>query len=193
MKRRARSFLSSGRRGYTMVELIVATGMLGIVMVSMVSTFIVFASGSKGVAAYTEMSRQSRKALELFSRDVRAAEDVSTATQHDLLVEIPEDAYYAGGSVQYTFDDEFGIFSRIVRDKNDNVTSNQIILDGVEQFTFGFYDPLGQPLSYSQQSLLLAIKSVQIDAEMMRSVSRTEATDYIISARFMMRNRPVTE
>lgn len=180
-------------RAFTMVELIVSTGLLGIVMVSMVGTFIVFASGSKGVAAYTEMSQQSRKALELFSRDVRAAEDVTIATQHNLLVEIPENDFYSGGSVQYAFDEEFQIYSRIERDDSGTVLSNEILLDGVEQFTFGYFDPLGQSLDYSQESLLLSIKSVQIDAEMVRSVSQNEATDYIISARFMMRNRPVTE
>jgi len=193
MKRANPSFSKSSYRAYTLVELIVATGLLSIVLVSMVGTFMVFASGSKGVAAYTEMSQQSRKALELFARDIRAAEDVTTATQYDLLIQIPEDTYYGGGTVQYTFDSEFGIYSRIVRDKFDAVTSNEILLDGVAQFTFGFFDPLGQPLDYTQQSLLLSVKSVQIDAEMVRGVSRTEATDYIISARFMMRNRPVTE
>jgi hypothetical protein len=63
----------------------------------------------------------------------------------------------------------------------------------VEQFTFGFFDPLGSSLPLSTESLLLSVKSVQIDAEMLRSVSQVKATDYIISARFMMRNRPVTK
>ena len=193
MRLRNYSSRQTRRRAYSMVELVVATGLLGIVMVSMVGTFMVFASGSKGVAAYTEMSQQSRKALELFARDIRASDDVTTATQHDVLVVIPDNAYYGGGTVQYTFDKDVGIFSRVVRNLSDTVTSNEILLDGVEQFAFGYFDPLGQSLAYSKESLLLSVKSVQIDAEMVRSVSRTEATDYIISARFMMRNRPVTE
>ncbi|MGZ0657203.1 PulJ/GspJ family protein [Coraliomargarita sp. W4R53] len=193
MKRLNTIGMRSSRRGYTLVELIVSTGLLGMVMVSMVSTFIVFASGSTGVAAYTQMSRQSRKALEYFSRDIRSASDVTSASQYDLIINIPEDEYYDGGTVQYTLDEDLGIFSRVVRDKLDVVSSNEILLDGVEQFTFGFFDPLGQPLDHATESLLLSIKSVQIDSEMVRSVSRSEATDYIISARFMMRNRPVTK
>lgn len=187
------SHASSKCRGYTMVELIVATGLMGIVMVSMVGTFMVFASGSKGVAAYTEMSQQSRKALELFARDIRASEDVTTATQHDVVVVIPEDTYYSGGTAQYTFDQDLGLFSRVIRDNSGVVTSNQILLDGVELFAFGYFDPLGQSLDYAKESLLLSVKSIQIDAEMVRAVSQNEATDYIISARFLMRNRPVTE
>lgn len=176
-----------------MVELIVSSGLLGMVLVSIVSTFMVFAAGSKGVAAYTEMSAQSRKALELFGRDLRAAEDVNKADQHNLSVDIPDNEFYDGQTIEYVYDQDVGIFSRVEYDKDGNLTSNEVLLDGVEQFMFGFYDPLGQELDYAQASLLLSIKSVQIDSEMIRDVSRTEASDYIISARFMMRNRPLTE
>ncbi|MDQ8207401.1 prepilin-type N-terminal cleavage/methylation domain-containing protein [Coraliomargarita sp. SDUM461003] len=193
MKISRKSLISVGRRGFSLVELIVSTGLLGMVMASMVSTFVVFASGTTGVAAYTEMSRESRKALEYFARDVRSASDVTSASQYDIIIEVPDDAYYDGGSVQYIFDVDYGIFSRIVRDKLNQVSSNEILLDGVEQFTFGFFDPLGQPLDHATESLILSVKSVQVDAEMVRTVSRSEATDYIISARFMMRNRPVTK
>ncbi|MGZ0657210.1 PilW family protein [Coraliomargarita sp. W4R72] len=184
---------ASRRSGYTLVELLVAVGLLGIVMTSMVSTFIVFASGSKGVAAYTDMSRQSRKALELFSRDVRAAEDVLGASQVMLRVLLPDNAFYSGYTVEYIYDHDIAIFSRLERDREGDIRSNEILLDGVEEFRFGFIDPLGQPLAADLESLLLSVKSVQIDAAMVRVVSSTEATDYIISARYMMRNRPVTE
>lgn len=184
---------ASSCKAYTLVELIVTTGLLGVVMVSIVGTFMVFAKGSKGLAAYSEMSQQSRKALELFALDMRAAEDVTQADQYNVTIVIPENSYYSGESVDYVFDEEFGIFSRVEHDKEGNLTSNAILLDGVEQFMFGFYDPLGQALEYSQESLLLSIKSVQIDSEMLRKVSKAEATDYIISARFMLRNRPLTE
>ncbi|MDQ8193357.1 type II secretion system protein [Coraliomargarita sp. SDUM461004] len=181
------------RKAYTLVELMVSVALLGIVMTSMVATFMVFASGSKGVAAYTEMSRQSRIALELFARDVRAAEDVWVANQDELRVIIPQNAFYNGNSVAYHYDSDIGIFSRVERDQHGVVRSNEILLDGVEGFTFGFFDPLGQALPFDTESLLLSAKSVQIDAALRRVVSRTEATDYIISARFMMRNRAVTE
>jgi len=68
-----------------------------------------------------------------------------------------------------------------------------VLLDGVGQFAFAFFDPLGRKLPFSSPSLLLSIKSVQIDSELLRELSGTDATDYIISARFMMRNRPVTQ
>ncbi|MGJ8650111.1 MAG: PilW family protein [Opitutaceae bacterium] len=183
----------SRSKGFSVVELIVAMTISAFVMTSMVATFIVFAAGSESVAGYTEMSQQSRKALELFARDMRAAADVTTATESDLVVVYPQTSYYDAITVQYTFDKTVGIFSRIERALDGTLTSNDTVLDGVEQFTFDYYDPLGGALEYSQASLLLSIKSVRIDAEMLRNVSDNDATDYIISARFMMRNRPVTE
>ncbi len=173
--------------------MIVATTISVVVITSMVSTFIVFATGSKSLFAYSEMSRQSRKTLELFARDMRAAEDVTVAAEHDLVVVYPETGFYDGITVEYTYDDSVGIFSRIEWDKNGNLSSNDTILDGVAQFAFEYFDPLGNALDYSKASLLLSVKSVRVDAEMVRDISRTDVTDYIISARFMMRNRPVTE
>jgi len=176
-----------------MVELMVAVGLMGLVMVSMIGTFMVFASGTKGVSAYTEMSQQSRTALELLARDVRSAHDITEANEKSVTVVFPNDGFYAGGTAQYTYDSDFDIFSRIIRDGGGTIVTNEIILDGVENFTFGFFDPLGQALDVNAASLLLSAKSIQIDAAMVRSTSRVDATDYIISARFMMRNRPVTE
>jgi len=181
------------RQAFSIVELIVATTISAIVLTSMVATFMVFAAGTKSVAAYSEMSTQSRKSLEIFARDLRAADDVTMATESDLVVVYPKTSFYDAITVQYSFDESVGIFSRIEWDELDNVTSNETLLDGVEQFAFEYYDPLGNQLAYTTPSLLLSIKSVRIDSEMSRDISRTEATDYIISARFMMRNRPVTE
>jgi hypothetical protein len=184
---------NTGSAGFSLVEVIMSLTLSLIILASIVSTFIVFAAGSKSVGAYTEMSQQSRKLLEAFSRDIRAAEDVSTATATNVVVTYPENAFYDGMSVQYIFDELIGVFSRIERDRDGNLNSNKVLLDGVDQFSFGYFSPLGTALAYDQASLLLSVKSVRVDAEMVRSISQTDATDYIISARFMMRNRAVTK
>jgi len=187
-----RTVKKDARGAFTLVELIVSMTLSGIILASITSTFMAFAVGSKSIGAYTEMSSQSRKALELFGRDMRVAEDVLAANRHGISVEFPDNDFHDGETVQYVFDDLIGIFSRIEYDGDGNLVSNEVLLDGVEQFAYGFYDPLGNKLSYASPSLLLSIKSVQIDSELLRGISETEASDYIISARFMMRNRPVT-
>lgn len=182
-----------GAGGFTLAELLVATAISGVVLASMVGTFLTFAVGARSVGAYTEMSKDSRKVLEYFARDMRAAEDVTTADASTLEVTFPDTGFYAGSSVTYDYDKEAKLLFRIEEDSSGVEISNQLLLEGVEQFVFSYFDPLGRSLSVDTPSLLLSVKSVQVDAEILRDISRAEATDYIISARFMMRNRPVTE
>lgn len=179
--------------GFTLVEVLVATAISGIVLASIVGTFLTFAIGARSVGAYSEMSNSSRAALEYFARDVRAAEDVIVATESSLVVVSPSSSYHVNTTVTYDYDQEAKLFFRVEEDSFGNEISNRVLLDGVEQFTFSYFDPLGKSLDIDSPSILLSVKGVQVDAELRRQISRTDATDYIISARFMMRNRPVTE
>lgn len=179
--------------GFTIAELIVATAISGLVLASMVGTFLTFAVGARSIGAYTDMSKDSRVVLEYFARDMRAAEDVTRANASTLAVKFPDTGFYSESLVIYDYDKDAKLLFRIEEDSSGNELSNEVLLEGVEQFVFSYFDPLGNSLSVNTASILLSVKSVQIDAEMLRDISRTEATDYIISARFMMRNRPVTE
>lgn len=184
----------SGEGGFTLAELIVATTISGFVLASMIGTFIAFAIGVNSIGAYTDMSKDSRYILEYFARDMRAAENVTTAQASKLTVELPTaGSFYTGSSVTYEFVKDAKLLFRIEADSSGKEISNEVLLEGVEQFQFSYFDPLGDGLGINTESILLSVKSVQIDAEMLRDISRTEATDYIISARFMMRNRPVTD
>jgi hypothetical protein len=176
-----------------MVELIVSVALSAIVITSILSTFMVFAAGSKSVGGYVEMSQQSRKTLEQYSRDIRAAENVATAEAQTLVIVYPDDAFYDAHTVEYVYDPASYTFSRIERDQDGTLISSSVQLDGVKRFIFNYFDPLGQPLADSTESLLLSIKSVQMDAEMERAISELDVSDYIISARFMMRNRNVAK
>ncbi len=181
------------KSAFTVTELIVATAISGVVLASMVGTFITFAIGATSIGAYTEMSKDSRFVLEHFARDMRAADDVSQASATTLTVGYPATQFYHGSTVTYEFDPNAKLLFRIEKDSSGKELANEVLLAGVEDFAFSYYDPLGNSLSLQTPSILLSVKSVQVDAKMLRNVSRAEATDYIISARFMMRNRPVTK
>ncbi|MFP4166207.1 MAG: PilW family protein [Opitutales bacterium] len=187
-----RRIRQSKTSAFTLVEVMLAATISVIAIASIAATFIVFASGSKSVGAYVEMSQDSRKALELFGRDLRVAKDVLDANESLIVIELPDDSFHNGETIQYDYDASGEIFSRIERDKDGDLVSNEILLKNLDEFEFQFYDPLGDSLDASSSSLLLSIKSVRVDAEMIRFISQTQASDYIISARFMMRNRPVT-
>lgn len=182
-----------GTNGFSLAELIVSVGVGGIALASILATFLAFATGTRSVGSYVEMSQESRKILELFSRDIRVANDVLAADESEIAIRYPDDDFHEGELVRYVYDDFAGIFSRIERDNGGNLISNEILLNGIREFTFKYFDPLGGELEPDDPSRLLSIKSVQIDSEIIRELSRTDVTDYIISARFMMRNRPVTD
>lgn len=193
MKDSVKHLNRQGKGGFSLAELLVATTISGVVLASMVGTFLTFAVGVRSVGAYTEMSNDSRKVLEYFARDMRAAADVVTANASTLKVEFPNTGFYSGSFVTYDYDEDAKLLFRIEEDSSGTEVSNQLLLGGVEQFVFSYFDPLGGSLNVDTPSILLSVKSVQIDAKMVRRISETDATDYIISARFMMRNRPVTE
>jgi len=202
--------LRNERSAFSLLEVMIAVTIFSIAIASILSTFIVFAAGSESVGAYVEMSTDSRRSLELCARDIRAAEEITYADDNTIVLQYPDNSFYSGHYVKYYFDDDADIYSRyefeddvVLKANGDiddsdaglagNTISNDTLLDGVEEFIFNFYDPLGSALSSSTASLLLSIKSIQIDAKMQRSISQTKATDYIISARFLMRNRKVTQ
>lgn len=184
---------SAKRAAFTIPEVVMTLTLSGLILGSMISTFITFAIGAYSIGAYSEMSQDSRIVLEQFARDMRAAEDVTVAEADKITVVFPDASIHDGSSVTYEFDKDLKLFFRIENDKSGKEVANKSYLEGLEFFSFSYFDPLGNPLSLNTQSILLSVKSVQIDAEMLRDISRAEATDYIISARFMMRNRPVTD
>ena len=133
-----------------------------------------------------------RKALEVFAVDMRAAEDVTEATGDSVTIVYPDNDSFDGRVIRYDYDSDDSSFTRVSRDSDGNLVRKEELLGGVEKVAFAYFDPLGNRLDSSTASLLLSIKSVQLDAKMVRGSVGPDATDYIISARFMMRNRPVT-
>ena len=198
-------FKVSGKKSaFTLLEVMVATTLFGIVIASIISTFIIFAKGSESLAQYVEMSMDSRRSLETCARDIRSGEEIHYATTNAIVLQYPDNTFYDGSILKYEYDDSSKFYTRYVYDKSATVDSSDgsiagtvlseiRLLEGVEEFAFNFYDPLGKLLDPDSESLLLSIKSIQIDAKMQRAVTQTTATDYIISARFLMRNRTVTE
>ena len=95
---------------FTLVELMFSVAILMIALGSITGTFMVFAKSSASLGEYVDMSSESRKALELFSRDVRAADGITVIgaassngvvyTDQGLSLTFPD--YYGNKSVTYS-------------------------------------------------------------------------------------------
>lgn len=173
------------RAGFTLVEILVSMGLASMILVSVLSSFIFFGKSSSSVGTYSDMSRESRRTLELLAQDIRMAEDVIVAQPYRLILQEP--ASIGGNRVWYEFDIDELNFTRTEMN-GLTVVQQKTLLNNVELFNFAYYNIRGD-----LTTKLIEAKSVRIDAEMARYVTGLRNTDYIISARFMMRNREVSQ
>ena len=185
------------RRAFTLVELMFSLTILMIALGSITGTFMAFAKSSASVGEYVDMSSESRKALELFSRDVRAADGIRVIdersangvvyTEQGINLTFPD--YYGDRWIRYRYDSTSGILRRT--EKYEDTYSGSNLLTGMKQFKIQFFQAPGddfESISGPVASVDDWAKSVQLDAELLRTVMTLDNTDYIISARFMMRN-----
>lgn len=175
--------------GFTLVEMLTAMTISGILIASIMATFIGFSRSIRSVGSYSEMNASSRTTLAVFASDVRAAVSVTQATDSVLHFTLPAAAPYNGRRLEYTYNSTLDTFSRVERDSGGTQLSSRILLDGANQFVFSYYDPSGAALSVSTPSLLLSIKGVQLEAALQRSIPGSSNVSYTISGRYSMRNR----
>lgn len=184
-------------RAFTLVEVMYSMTILMIALGSITATFMAFAKSSVSVGEYVDMSYQSRKALEIFSRDVRGADGINVispissggAVYSNRGMDLTFPDYYGNKTVQYRYDSLTGSLRRTENYKG--TVSQSDLLTGVRQFKIQFFKAPGsnfQSEPGAAGSVSLWAKSLQLDAELLRTVLAIDNTDYIISARFMMRN-----
>jgi hypothetical protein len=170
---------------------------LTIVLASILGTMMAFGKSSVSVGEYIDMSHESRITLEVFSRDVRAASGISVVdplssggvvyTESGMDLTFPD--YFGDREVRYRYVSSSGTLSRAEIYNGQLV--EKVLLSGMTQFKMQFFQAPGadfESISGPLASVNLWAKSIQLEAELLRSVMSLNNTDYIISTRFMMRN-----
>lgn len=169
--------------GFTLVEMMVVVVLLGIISAMMMPTLVFFSKSMLGVGNYAEMGADSRTALEVFSRDLHVASGLNAASASSLTLTLPSELNSA--VVVYTYDSSAQELTRAATISGSTVT--QQLFGDVDSFEFIYYNRLGVDVTASA-SILSQTKSVQINAKLLKELAQLENTDYIISARFLMRN-----
>ncbi|MFP4070196.1 MAG: prepilin-type N-terminal cleavage/methylation domain-containing protein [Opitutales bacterium] len=173
-----------GRRGFSLVEMMVTASLLALVLGSIIPTFSFFSKSISSLGNYSLMSQESRGGLERVGRDLHAAVDLTLAEVDELTLAMP--AELGGGSVDYRYDADRRILTRGVTD-GGGVRTEEVLFEDVAAFQFVYYNRLGVVVTDSP-SIFAETKNVQVDAKLLKKVITTETSDYIISARFLMRN-----
>jgi prepilin-type N-terminal cleavage/methylation domain-containing protein len=185
-----------GGRGFTLVELLVSTGLGAIVLAAVLTSVLMINRSGYLLNNYIEMEKQARNALETFAIDARMTESVNWTRKSDgtliAITLIPPDSK----SVTYTYNSTAGTLVR-----TDNTTLQTLTLvSGIQSLSFTAY-------KYSELTGLAAInpsiaatsdtllkndtKMVQISLSAVRTRSTlADATNNVVSARYVLRNKP---
>jgi hypothetical protein len=163
----------------------IAVAVLSLAVATFASTFGMFAKSVKSLGNYTLMSQESRLALELISRDLHAAESLAVAEEHTVEFTLPADA--GGETVRYAFDAAGKTFMRTATPPGGTAVERKLF-DDVVEFNMAYFNKLGVTVT-SSPAVLNEAKSVQINAKLLKKMMSLSNTDYIISARFLMRNK----
>jgi|CXWL01.1.fsa_nt_gi Tfp pilus assembly protein PilW len=178
--------LRVGEGGFTLVELMIGASLGAFLLAAVLSTFLFLGRSGANIQNYNDMEAQARKALELFAEDTRQASGVTWGADSNSLT-----LTVNGNPVVYQYNPTARRFAR--RDG----TSTQVLVTGITTFAFSAYNITGTSLPLSSTAELTAAngttKQLQISLEASRtSTTVVAATNTVLSARFVLRNKKVT-
>jgi len=117
------------KRGYTLVETLVATGIFGIASVLLCTVYGFSARGFASLANYAELDKINRTALDTLTKEVRQARLVTNVSTNSVSI-INGD----GVSVTYRFDHDNAQFIRFANDG-----SSKVLVSGCNLLNFDVY------------------------------------------------------
>jgi prepilin-type N-terminal cleavage/methylation domain-containing protein len=172
--------VSRSARGFTLVELMVASGLALVLLAAVMSTFLFLVRGGLRMAFYRDMEAQSRLVMQQFGTDARQATQVFWNNANSLTLTVE------GAAVTYAYDSSAHTLLRQGAGR-----PAQVVASGVAAFEFKAYDYNSSALSLRAPTAQTnaATKIVQLDIDMSRSASRISATNQIISTRYMLRGK----
>ena len=180
------------RRGFTLVEFMMAVLLSGIVMTGVLTTNLSLMRSGVRVTQYAEMSSQVRRGLEQFEGDVKSAITLTWNNASDITLTLPSQAgttsqvTYAWTSATQSFFRVPGASSAVTVGRVYLVNGIPLRSDGSAGLIFARYDRDGGAASTDA-----ATKQVQVSMNLVRT-ARTAATstDVTVSPIFNLRNKP---
>ena len=181
-------------RGFTLVELLVAATLSGLVLAGVAATALQIMRSGVRVNQYAEMSTQVRRGLEQLEGDLRSASAITWNNASDITLTVPT----PGGAtrqVTYAWTGAAQAFY-LVPGTSSAATAGRVILirdlparpNGSAGLVFNRYDLAGNAATTDA-----ATKSLQVTVYAVRSArGMANTTDTAVSAIFVLRNKPVS-
>jgi Tfp pilus assembly protein PilW len=146
------------------------------------STYTFLLKTTSGIGNYVDMNNYSRLGLETFARDARMASDIIVmSTDH---FSFHADTESGNRHITYHHHANNGTLTRRVGPQSN---PKQVVMRDIETFSFKYYNLVGNLTTNVTEA-----KKVQISLKMKRMVIAKSTSEEVISARFTMRNRLVS-
>lgn len=176
---------SRHNRAFTLVEVMVSATIASFILAAVITTFLFMGRSGANVQHYSDMEGQARKALELFAEDVRQASAIAWTSNQNVLLTVN------GTGIRYSY------ASNILTRTNTSSGAATNLVTGISSFEFRAYNITGAALPLVTATDLTnagkQTKQLQISLEARRqSTTVVAATNTVLSARFILRNKKVT-
>jgi type II secretory pathway pseudopilin PulG len=187
---RRRAFTPAGRlparrrprsAALTLVEVLVAVTLLGLLMTAVLSSYVFLLRGQQSLAHYTTMNADARDLLEILSRDLKSAVGVTDFTPTRLTLVVPQDTAGATAEVTYDYDPIGGVFTREAGGAARPLATGVVALG----FTYLNGNNVVTPS-------LVELKQVQLTLRLERSVALALTSQHVISAQYTLRAKRTT-
>ena len=180
------------RKGFTLVEVMIASTIGTMVMAGVMSTFLMLGRSGTNIVSYTTMDAQTRNALEDFAQDVRMASNITWNDNASVTLTVPDNYTTTSNQVTYAWDSTVGsatyhYFYRMPG-TSSSASAKTIYIKNVTNFVYYRYDRLNVATTTDAST-----KRLQINLTI-TTTNRTvvSATDTTLSASFILRNKTST-
>ncbi|HRG56999.1 MAG TPA: hypothetical protein PLG56_13220 [Lacunisphaera sp.] len=170
----------------------IGASLASFILAGVLSTFLFMGRSGANVNNYNDMEAQARKALEYFAEDTRQASGVVWSDANTVALTV--------GSLRVTYQ-YIPTNRRFTRQEvviaTGVVNSTRVLVTGITSFSFSAYNISGTLVPTSTAAERTAAngttKQLQISLEAARSnTTVVAATNTVLSARFVLRNKRVT-
>jgi hypothetical protein len=185
-----------GRGGFTMVEALIGMSISAFIMAGVLSSFLMMGRSGANAYNYTGMESEARTALEYFAEDVRMSNAVSWTSATDLTLSVLRSTGTNSStnvdSVRYYYDSNsasanYKCFVRVGPDRVTGVSGTRVLIHDVQsdfafsRWTNGISVAATGNANTAMLQLRLTIKKTTVTA--------VAATNLVVSARYILRNR----
>lgn len=179
----------TGTRGFTLVEVMIGATLSSFILVAVMSSFLFLGRSGANIQNYNDMESEARTALELFAEDTRQASSIAWTSATEVTLTV------TGNSIIYAYDASTKEFQRTV--VVAGTPNTRTLVSGITSFTFNAYSITGVDLPLTTAAELAtatkSTKQLQISLEAARSTQTVvDATNTVLSARFILRNKRIT-